>query len=54
MKIWLFTCKTKDCENKTNPVRLVDATNPVLCGGCRELGNAVETDEIWEVSEIAE
>jgi hypothetical protein len=52
MKIWLFTCETENCENKNNPVRLTDAINPVLCGGCGEFSDAVETAEEFEISEI--
>lgn len=51
MFIYLFTCKTKDCENKDNPVRLVEPTNPVLCGACGAFSNAVKTDEVWETPE---
>jgi hypothetical protein len=40
--IWIFTCPTTGCENNTNPVNLVDAINPVLCGGCRTTADAVE------------
>jgi len=43
--IWIFTCPTQDCENNTNPVYLVDPTNPVLCSLCHAYGDAVETDE---------
>jgi hypothetical protein len=43
--IWIFTCPTQGCENNTNPVYLVDPTNPVLCGSCHTTADAVETDE---------
>jgi hypothetical protein len=44
--IYLFTCSTKDCENEKNPVRLLDATNPVTCSICYKSNQAVETDEV--------
>jgi hypothetical protein len=43
--IWIFTCPTTDCESNKNPVYLVDAINPVLCGVCRAHGDAVKTDQ---------
>jgi hypothetical protein len=43
--IWIFTCPTEVCENKSNPVYLADAINPVLCSLCHATGDAVETDE---------
>lgn len=44
--IWLFTCSTKDCENEKNPVRLLNAINPVTCSVCYESDDAIETDEV--------
>jgi hypothetical protein len=45
MMISIFTCATKDCIYNLNPVRMVDPTNPVMCGACFCYGNAVTTDE---------
>lgn len=47
--LFKFVCKTKDCENKVNPVYIQDATNPVLCSICHELSDAKEVPE--EVTE---
>lgn len=43
--IWNFICSTKDCENNINPVRLVNAINPVTCSVCYKTSDAVETEE---------
>jgi hypothetical protein len=43
--IYTFTCPTIGCENNTNPVYLLDPTNPVLCSLCGAYGDAVETEE---------
>jgi hypothetical protein len=43
--IWNFTCSTTDCENNKNPVRLVNAINPVTCSACYKTTDAVETNE---------
>jgi hypothetical protein len=45
MKVWLFTCKNDECEQKDLEVRLVEVINPVMCGGCFESADATETDE---------
>lgn len=43
--IWIFTCSTVGCIYNLNPVRTVDAINPVMCGACFCYTDAVETDE---------
>jgi hypothetical protein len=43
--IWIFTCLTDGCIYNLNPVRMVDPTNPVMCGACFCYANAVQTDE---------
>jgi hypothetical protein len=43
--IYVFTCPTEGCENNTNPVYLLDPTNPVLCSVCGAYGDAVELVE---------
>jgi hypothetical protein len=43
--IYTFTCPTIGCENNTNPVYLLDPTNPVLCSLCGAYGDAVPEPE---------
>jgi len=43
--IWIFTCSTVGCFYNENPARMVDPTNPVMCGACFAYTDAVETDE---------
>jgi hypothetical protein len=43
--IWIFTCSTEGCIYNVNPVRMVEPTNPVMCGACFCYSDAVETDE---------
>ena len=50
--IWNFTCSTTDCENNINPVRLVNAINPVTCSVCYKKTDAVLTDEPAPTPEI--
>lgn len=45
MKVWIFTCKNKECEQHKIDVRCVEITNPVMCGGCFEFADAIETKE---------
>jgi hypothetical protein len=45
MMITIFKCQTKDCPYNSNPVRTVNATNPVLCGWCFCYSVAVESEE---------
>ena len=40
--MWIFTCSTDECLNKSNPVNLSDVTNPVLCSICHFESDAVE------------
>jgi hypothetical protein len=50
--IWIFTCSTPDCENNNNPVRLLNAINPVTCSVCYKTTDAVITDEQAPTPEI--
>ena len=43
--VYIFTCPTLGCENNTNPVYLLDPTNPVLCSLCHAYGDAVPAPE---------
>ena len=45
MIVSIFTCPTEECIYNINPVRIVDTTNPVMCGACFAYADAVETDE---------
>jgi hypothetical protein len=42
--IWIFTCPAQGCENNLNPVYLEDAINPVLCGSCHTISDALEVE----------
>ena len=44
--IWIFTCSTEGCIYNLNPVRMIDPTNPVMCGACFCYTDALKTDEL--------
>jgi hypothetical protein len=51
MMISIFKCQTKDCPYNLNAVRILDFTNPVMCGWCFCYSDAVQTDEPAPTSE---
>lgn len=38
---WIFTCPTKGCADNLTPVNMIDVNNPVQCGVCHALADAV-------------
>lgn len=43
--LYKFQCQTVDCVYNLNPCFLIDASDEVLCGGCRNKGIATKLED---------
>jgi predicted Zn-dependent protease len=46
--VYLATCTNSECIAYNEDVRIVDATDPTVCGGCHGNITPQKTDEVWE------
>jgi len=43
--LFQFKCETIDCVYNLSPCFLVDASDRVLCGGCKQFGTAIQVEQ---------
>lgn len=52
--VYLVTCDEPTCVAFENSVRMVEPSNPTICGGCRKKITPLKTDEEWVEPEWVE